>query len=360
MRGLLAPAALRAIVAAALIAAHSPAAAQKTAGPQSVSPSRWTQTRTPDGQPDVEGVWADTRITPLERPKALAGRASLTDGEVARLRQRAERYFNDSANDFIAGDNLFLSLLADIDVARNPNATGSALGMIRRQIDDRTSLIIDPPDGRLPPLTADGLRRQAAGQAANLAIPWQPGVEPATVQRRLPAGPEDLSNALRCISWGVPKIAGNANYLSHYQIVQGSGYVVLLSEVNHEARVIPLDGRPHLSQKIAHWNGESRGRWEGNTLVVETRNFSPRSYFMGSADGLQLMERFTRTAFDALDYQITVTDPATWTKPWTALVRLTRTDDRLYESACHEGNYIVMEGMLGAARADENAARPSR
>ena len=155
----------------------------------------------------------------------------------------------------------------------------------------------------------------------------------------------------------MPKIAGNANYLSHYQIVQAPGYVVLLSEVNHEARIIPVDGRPHLPQTLAQWNGDSRGRWEGNTLVVETTNFSSKSNFRGSADGLQLVERFTRTAADRIEYQITVSDATTWTKPWTAIVRLTRTEDRLYESACHEGNYVVIEGVLGAARADERTAR---
>jgi hypothetical protein len=291
-------------------------------------------------------------MTPLERPKALAGRTVLTDEEVARLKERAERFYSNSANDFIPGDNLFLTLLADLPVGRNPNATGNATGLVRRQIENRTSLITDPADGRLPPVTDDGRRRQAAGQAATLAVAWQPGVEPVTTERRVPAGPDQMSNWLRCITWGVPKIAGNFNYLSHYQIVQGPGYVVLLSEVNHEARIIPIDSRPHLPQTIAQWNGDSRGRWEGHTLVVETRNFSSRSYFMGAADGLHLTERFTRIAPDTIDYEITVSDPTTWARPWTALVRLARTDDRIYESACHEGNYTVIEGILGAAHAD--------
>jgi hypothetical protein len=338
-----------------------PAVAQTARRDQPASTAKsWTPSRTPDGQPDLEGVWADTRMTPLERPKALAGREFLTGEEVARLRQRAARYFGSASNDFIAGDNLFLMLLADFEIARNPNATGNALGMIAREIDNRTSLITDPPDGRLPPLTPAGLRRQAALQASNLVIPFQPGVDLAPTERRLPASPEDLSNTLRCITWGVPKIAGNANYLSHYQIVQAPGYVVLLSEVNHEARIIPLDERAPLPSRLVQWNGDSRGRWEGTTLVVETTNFSPRSNFRGAADGLHLIERFTRTAADSLDYQITVSDPTTWTEPWTALVRLRRTDDRLYESACHEGNYVVIEGILGAARADEDAARQAR
>lgn len=312
--------------------------------------SVWAQSptaRTSDGQPDLEGVWADLSVTPLERPKALEGRASHTDEEVARLRERADRYFWNSANDFIAGDNLFLYLLGDLPIASNPNATGSALGMVRREVDNRTSLVTNPPNGRLPSLTPEGRRRVTAGQAAGLTLPWQPGALLATKELRPPAGPHELSNALRCITWGVPKIAGNFNYLSHYQIVQGPGYVALVSEVNHETRIIPVDGRPHLPQTMTQWNGDSRGRWDGNTLVVETTNFSPRSYFLGAANGLHLTERFTRVSADAIDYEISVNDPTTWVAPWTALVRLKRTDDRLYESACHEGNHHVMSGIFG-------------
>lgn len=353
-RRLLVSSFLRATVTAVLVATagQSLVSAQSVRATQSgLAATSWTAPRTPDGQPDLEGVWADLSMTPLERPKALAGRTSLTEEEVARLKERAERFYSDATNDFIPGDNLFLTLLADLPFGRNPNATGNATGLVRRHIENRTSLITDPADGRLPAVTDEGRRRQAAGQAATLGIAWQPGVEPVSTERRIPTGPEQMSNWLRCITWGVPKIAGNFNYLSHYQIVQGPGYVVLLSEVNHEARIIPIDARPHLPQTIAQWNGDSRGTWEGHTLVVETRNFSSRSYFMGAADGLRLTERFTRISPDTINYEITVSDPATWTRPWTALVRLTRTNERIYESGCHEGNYTVIEGILGA-RAD--------
>jgi len=321
----------------------------------SVSAQVWKQPLTPDGQPDLQGVWSDASITPLERPKALGDRKTLTDTEVAQLKARAERLFNNRESDFIPGDNLFLALWADADAVHNPNATGSVLNMVPREFDNRTSLVTDPPDGRLPPVTPEGRRRQSEGLASNLTTPWQFGAAPSTAQapRRGPRGPEDLSNALRCISWGVPKIAGNINYTSHQQIVQGPGYVVLLSEVNHEARMIPLDGRPHLATDLRQVNGDARGHWEGNTLVVETTNFSPRSFFMGSADGLRLVERFTRTSASTMDYEVTVSDPTTWTRPWTALVRLKSTDDRLIEFACHEGNHHVVRGILGGARADE-------
>jgi hypothetical protein len=323
--------------------------------PVSVAAQVWTPPRTPDGQPDLQGVWTDTSITPLERPRVLGDRKLLTDVEVAQLKERAARLFSNPASDFIPGDNLFLALWANADAVENPNATGNVFNMVPREFDNRTSLITDPPDGRLPPVTPEGRRRQLEGLASNVTTPWQFGAASSTAARpaRPLNGPEDLSNVLRCISWGVPKIAGNINYTGYHQIVQGPGYVVFLSEVNHEARVIPLDGRPHLPSRLRQWNGDSRGRWEGNTLVVETANFSPKSFFMGSADGLHLVERFTRTSPSTIDYELTLSDATTWTKPWTALIRLKSTDERLQEFACHEGNHHVVRGILGGARAEE-------
>jgi hypothetical protein len=309
---------------------------------------------TPDGQPDLQGVWADLSATPLERPRALAGRTSLTEAVGAQLKERAERLWNNPASDFVVGDNLFLAVLSNLDTVDNPNATGSSLNMVKREFDNRTSLITDPADGRLPALTPEGVRRLRANTQATLTTPWQVGTDAAAAPpQSLPRSAADLSNFLRCISWGVPKIGGNTNYTSHHQIFQGPGYVVFLSEVNHEARVIPLDGRPHLPQGLRQWNGDSRGRWEGHTLVVETTNFSPKSYFMGSADRLHLTERFTRVGPDRIDYEITVDDPTTWTTPWTALIRLKRDDDRVHEFACHEGNTDVVRGILGGARAED-------
>jgi hypothetical protein len=321
-----------------------------------VAAQTWTPPRTPDGQPDLQGVWSDASITPLERPRVLGDRTTLTDAEVAQLKQRAERLFNNPESDFIPGDNLFLALWADAAVVRNPNATGSVFNMVPRDFDNRTSLITDPPDGRLPPVTPEGRRRQSEGLASNLTTPWQFGAATSGAAQSphpAPGSATDLSNVLRCITWGVPKVAGNVNYTSHQQIFQGPGYVVLLSEVNHEARVIPLDGRPHLPDGLRQWNGDSRGHWEGNTLVVETTNFSSKSYFMGSSDGLRLVERFTRTGLDRIDYEMTVTDPTIWARPWTAVVRLKSTSDSLQEFACHEGNHHVVRGILAGARADD-------
>ncbi|HWN39146.1 MAG TPA: hypothetical protein VNP02_11655 [Gammaproteobacteria bacterium] len=318
----------------------------------------WTPPRTSDGQPDLQGVWSDTSITPLQRPEALQGRQFLTEEEGSRMKSRLEQLFNDPKNDFVAGDDLFLALLSDDNAVDNANATASALAMVPREFDNRTSLITDPADGRLPMFTEEGRQRQTRNFVANMAVPPQSSQSstPAAA-RQLPAGPSDLSNMLRCISWGVPKIGGNANYTSHYQIIQSPDHVVLLSEVNHEARVIPLDGRAHLSSQVRQWNGDSRGHWEADTLVVDTTNFSPKSYFMAAADGLHVVERFTRTSADAIDYEVTIDDSSTWTKPWTALVKWRAAKENLYEFACHEGNVDVMRSILAGARAEEAASR---
>ena len=294
------------------------------------------------GQADLQGVWVSNGATPLERPKALAGKATLTDAEVAEMKKRADRMFKSGDSDYAAGDNAFLAALNDTDTFKNVVPTaGSSVQMIDRLFDNRTSLIIDPPDGRIPPLTAAGLGRQAAVEKAALS----------------PAGPEDLSTALRCITWGVPRLGGNfgAGPYSYYQIFQTPKYVVLLMEVAHEARIIPLDGRPHLPAGVRQWEGDSRGHWEGKTLVVDTTNFSPKSFFMGSTENLHLIERFTRVAPDTINYQIRVEDPTTWTKPWTAVIRLKQSDQNIYEFACHEGN-DSMSGMLSGARAQEKAS----
>jgi hypothetical protein len=304
----------------------------------------WTPPRTPYGQPDLQGVWLSNSATPLERPKALEGRQFLTDEEMTELKRRAVRLFDAKGKgDFAGGDNVFLAALENPDVFKNPNSTGGALEMIERDFENRTSLIIDPPDGKIPALTPEARQKQAAAQVA---------------RPRPPAGPEDLSNALRCITFGVPRLGGNfgVGIYGYNQIVQAPGYVVLIMEAIHDARVIPLDGRPHLPQSVRQWNGDSRGRWEGNTLVVDTTNFSPQSNFMGAAGNLRVIERFTRVAADTITYEITLDDRTTWTKPWTAVIYLKRTDDRIYEYACHEGNVHTMGGMLGAARADEKAA----
>jgi hypothetical protein len=214
--------------------------------------------------------------------------------------------------------------------------------MIEREFDNRTSLVTDPADGRIPALTPAAQQRQAAARA---------------VAQRPPAAPEDMSNSYRCITTGVPKLGGlyGSGHFSYYQIFQTRDYVVIATETIHDARIIPLDGRPHISEGVKQWNGDSRGRWDGNTLVVDTTNFSPKSNFMGSTDSLHLVERFTRVSSDTVHYEITISDPTTWTKPWTALLPMKQTSEQIYEFACHEGNLVIMHGMFGAAREDEKA-----
>jgi hypothetical protein len=312
------------------------------------SATNWTVPRTPDGQPDLQGVWLSSSATPLERPKALEGRKFLTDAEVAELKKRAARIFKEGNSDYAAGDNAFLAAYANVDQYKNPNLSqGSVVDMVEREFDNRTSLIVDPPDGKIPPLTPAAQRREAAA---------------AEAAKRPPARPEDFTNFIRCITFGVPRVGGNfgAGPYSYYQIFQTPEYVVLFTETIHEARIIPLDGRPHLPQTIRQWSGDSRGRWEGKTLVVDTTNFSPKSNFMGSAENLHLVERFTRVAADRLNYEVTIDDPTTWTKPWTATVRLKATQDNIYEFACHEGNYVSMVSMLSESPAPEQAVDKSK
>jgi hypothetical protein len=320
-----------AVAILALTSVFAPASGQNVAAAKP-----WTPPMTTYGTPDLEGVWINNSATPLERPRELDGRLLLTDAEVAVLQRRADRLFKNGNSDFAAGDAVFLAAFANLEKYRNPDATGDSLLSGDRVFDNRTSLIVDPSDGKIPPLTAHARQKQAAAAAGR--------------QRR---GPEDLPNPLRCITWGLPRLLISP-YTDYYKIMQAPGYVVLHLET--EVRIIPMDGRPHLPPGIRQLTGDSRGRWEGRTLVIDTTNFSSKSYFRGASENLHLVERLTRTSPDSIDYHITIDDPSTWTRPWTVWIRLKRTQDTFYEYACHEGNYEVMRGMLAAAATDEKRA----
>ena len=256
---------------------------------------------------------------------------------LAMLKARSSRLFSGDG-DAAFGDQIFVALLTNPDkFVSSDGHTGdyNQFWLPDRVFDHRTSLITDPPDGRVPALTPAAQRRLAADAVAR----------PAT-----PAGPEDRSLSERCITFGVPRT--QAAYMSYYDIVQPRDVVVLRMETIHDARVIPLDGRPHPGRKIQNWLGDSRGHWEGDTLVVDTTNFSPKSSFRGAHENLHLFERFTRVSADRLEYAFTMSDDTTWSRPWSAMIPLLRSRAPMYEYACHEGN-LGLAGILSGARADE-------
>ncbi len=302
----------------------------------------WVLPRTADGRPDFQGVWANNTVTPLQRPKQWEGKTHLTDAEVADLQKFAAQIVeNDGDAQF--GDGLILAVLEKI---ANPKSYDPGTGnynqfwlVDRDWHDRRTSLITDPADGRLPPMTPEARARRAA----------------EIEQRKLHAfeDPEVFPTGERCVNFGIPRM--QAGYNSYLQIVQTPASVVVMNEMAHDARLIPLDGRPHLDSRIRAWNGDPRGRWEGDSLIVETTNFSPKSDFMGSHENLRLLEKFTRVGPDTLNYEFTVTDPTTWTAPWTAMIPLKLKDELIYEYACHEGN-LAIPNMLRGHRFDEREA----
>ena len=314
----------------ALALAAGPARAQSAGGD-------WTPPRLPDGRPDLQGVWLSNTATPLQRPEVFGDRSHLTDEEVATLSARVERIFRNGRSAFAIPESAFFAALNDVETYE-AWSTSSSIGMVDVWVTDRTSLVIDPPDGRIPALTPEARAREAAVDTG-----WE-----------LKTGPEDLNNIHRCVTTGVPRLGGNfgAGPYTFYQLVQTPDTVAFVSEAFHDARIIPLDGRPHVPDAVRQWNGDSRGRWDGDTLVVETRNFSENSYYRGSAEGLHLVERFTLTGPDTLDYEMTFTDPATWAAPWTAALPLKRRTQPIYEFACHEGNYSIV-GMLRTARLEQ-------
>jgi hypothetical protein len=286
------------------------------------------------GQPDLEAVWTNNSATPLQRPAAWADKQFLTDAEIQQVEKAARQLEQDG--DALFGDELIADTLQGHTESKSHDTeTGNYNGfwLPARDFERRTSLIIDPPNGRIPSETPEAQKRRAA----------------LAERRRLhPAdGPDSRGLSERCITFGVPRF--QAAYSSVYQIVQSPTHVVFNMETIHDARVIPLDGRPHLSDQMPQWLGNSRGRWEGDTLVVETKGFSSKSNFQGSSTGLDLVERFTRVAKDTLQYDATMSDPTTWTKPWTARLYFKRTDEPLLEYACHEGN-VGLAGILSGAR----------
>jgi hypothetical protein len=294
--------------------------------------------RTADGQPDLQGVWDFRTITPLERPVALGAKEFFTEEEAANFeKEENRRQDRDQIDPEVGG----LQYPAGGVVPYNEFWYDRGNKIVGTR---RTSLIVDPPNGRLPPMTDEGKKRAdqraAEERETQLGRPRADSWEDRPLQERCIVG----------LNAGPPMTPGAYN--NNFQLFQTPGYVVILNEMIHDARIIPLDGRPH--GRIRQWKGDSRGHWEGNTLVVDTTNFKRETSLPNSSANTHLVERFTRTDADTLLYQFTVEDPTMWTRPWTAVVPTRKSNDPIYEYACHEGNY-AMAGILAGARAAEKA-----
>jgi hypothetical protein len=312
------------------VSAQSPRAA--ASGAVARSDKATTVKRTADGQPDLTGIWSFATATPFERPEALKDKEFLTAAEAADYAKKIVASRNKDTRDDKNSTN-------DVEAAYNDFwwDQGDTMAGTRR-----TSLVIDPKDGRVPAMTPDGQRRVTASRSG-----WTGA----------PNGPEDRSLGERCLMGfnAGPPMAPSA-YNNNVQIFQTSDHVALLNEMIHNTRIIALGNRPAPRPEMRQWAGESRAHWDKDTLVVVTTNFRPEGTgqvaLRGASGDMRLTERFTREGADTLLYEFTVEDPGTWVKPWTVQIPMTRTDSPIYEYACHEGNYAMMN-MLSGARAKE-------
>ena len=304
---------------------------------------RWTPPRTADGRPDIQGIFTFRTITPLQRPKELEGKTTLNAEEAATFEEYRNRRLNRDLFDPITGAPW---------AGYAPRAKGGVLSYnefwyergVELTEDKRTSLIVDPPDGRIP-FTEEAIQRRAERRAKSNS-----GFADSYMDRSL---------SDRCImgfNSGPPMVSGAYNNNVH--ILQVPGYVVILNEMVHNARIIPTDGRPH--GKLRQWAGDSRGRWEGDTLVVDTINFLRETSLAGSSASTHLVERFRRVDADTVLYEFTVEDPNSYTRPWTAAMPLRRTDGPLFEYACHEGNYGLYNILAGARAKEKEAEEAAR
>ena len=303
------------------VAAQAPKKVTKTAIP-----------KTPWGDPDLQGVWNDATSTPLQRPNG-ASKDVLSDEEAAEFQAQLA---DDLSRDRRDGG-------AEVDVNRAYNEHWMDSRRLKITADHRTSLIVDPPDGRIPPLVPLSPEREKARVARAAAN--------ARFNAGLPENYLDMSLPVRCIIRTDSPPYLPTIYNNDFQIFQSPGYVVIAPEMIHSARVISLDGRPHINKNLHQWLGDSRGHFEGNTLVVETTNFNNKIGAAGAyfSDAARLTERFTRTGPEDLSYDLTIDDPKTWTKPWT--IHMPYQLDKgyaVYEYACHEGNYMMLDALTGA------------
>jgi hypothetical protein len=327
------------LVAAVLIALPLSANAQSASSSRNAAPGSSSVPRTPWGDPDLQGDWTSQGElgVPFERAKEFGTRQELSDEEFAKAadRLRTERDRDNAEFDLETADR------------SNAGAVGSATSppphwLERGNPSRRTSMVIDPPDGRVPEITAEArarIQRQVRGSFGN--GPWN--------------GPKDFTLYDRCITRGVPGSMFPAVYNANTRIVQGPGFVAITYEMIHETRIIPVDGRDHISPTIRQLHGDSRGRWEGDTLVVDARNFSDATNYRGAGQNLHLVERFTRVGVNDLRYEVTVEDATTFAKPWTAALNLKTQPEEMFEYACHEGNHAI-ELILRGARVQEQTS----
>jgi hypothetical protein len=315
-------------VAAANIVAQNLSQAKDKIGPNpTIAAKPWIVPRTVDGQPDLHGIWSNASLTPFERPKEFVDKEFFTPEEAAQFtRTTLERSNRDRRG---------ASPQEDVNGAYNEawfdRGTSVAPNL-------RTSIVVDPPDGRVPPLTPEA--REA-------------GARRAAVQRRAPEGPEDFAVPVRCLLWptaGPPMISGPYN--NYYEIIQTRDSVAIEVEMIHDVRIIALDRRQHLSPAIRRWMGDSVGYWDRDTLVVDTTNFTNKTVFRGSDQNLHVIERFTRTSADTIRYRFTIDDPTAFAGPWTGEIVMTKAVGPLFEYACHEANY-ALANMLRSARAQD-------
>ncbi len=297
--------------------------------------SGWEQ-RTIDGQPDLQGVWGNNTITPVERPDRFGERQYLTEEEQNLLRRRISE-INEEDGDALFGDGVFDAAFSGEVVSYDPS-TGNydQSWLVERSIHNRTSQIVDPPNGKFPPRVEDS-------SGLNFNRPQRGNTAPSSWT--------DLTVDDRCISYGAPYL--NAGYNSYWQIVQSENHVVIMQEMMHDARIVPLTEKPELDEKIQLWHGDSRGYFDDDTLVVETTNFSGKSTFGHNRSRMNI-ERFTRLNANQLLYQITVDQPDTYSAPYTREFIMDFTPDPIYEYACHEGNYS-MANILRGARVQEGS-----
>jgi hypothetical protein len=311
------------------VAGQAPSTASRTNG---TAAKPYTPSRTPDGQPDLQGFWTNSTYTPLERPKDVTKEYYTPEEAAAAIKLAAER----------ENEQTVPGTTADVHYDFSQFGLDRSQSTFTQSL--RTSLIVDPPEGRIPSMTAEGEKRVADRAAARKAL----GGQYDSVQN-MPIG----SRCIVMAGAGPPMM--NAGYNANYQIVQAAGYVMILTEMIHDVRIIPLDGRPQPPPGVRQWTGVSRGRWEGQTLVVETTNFNGKNPFRGASENMRVTERFTRTAEDTILYKFTIDDPSTWAKPWSAEMPMARTQGPIFEFACHETNYGIAN-ILAGARADEKRA----